>query len=372
MRIALISPVPPYRGGIATFSQLLVGALRPRHEVKVMSFRKLYPEYLFPGKKQIHTHAEAQGRTSTAFLLDPLVPASWEATAGRIHAFQPDVCLFVYWMPFFIPAYWRLVSLCRRRAKTAALWHNIEEHESFPGSRWLRRRFFQSVDRLIVLSEESQRQLADLGVTTPMTTLFHPADQAYGDPQPQAEAKVALKISPEIPVILFFGLVRPYKGLTVLIEAAKKLRDQGVIFHLRVAGEFYKGYEKAVAAVSRWGLTDTVTLENRFVPDREVATYFSAADVVALPYLTASQSGVGQLAYHFDRPVVVTNVGGLAEVVEPGLTGCVVPPGDSSQLAEVLRQNLPAGFRAMRREVARVKVQYSWDKFTTQLERALK
>ena len=368
MKIALISPLPPYRGGIATFSHLMASHLRPRHELYAVNFRRLYPQILFPGKSQLHPSRTALTPVRTDSILDVLAPSSWGLAARRIEAFQPDICLFIYWMPFFIPAYWRLVRLLGPRYKSAVLCHNVEEHESVTGLRWLKRRFFQNADRLVVLSSVSRDQLQNLSITTPTIVLFHPLNPVYGNELPQEAAKAQLGVPPEKPMILFFGVVRPYKGLIHLIEAARTLRQQGASFHLRVAGEFYQGYDETAAFVSREDLAEYVTLENRFIPDQEVASYFSAADVVALPYLTATQSGVVPIAYHFNRPVVVTEVGGLPEVVRQGETGYLVPPGDSSELAEVLGQNLPEGFHAMRSGVERAKGQFSWESFVTQLE----
>lgn len=371
MKIALISPLPPYRGGIAAFSHLLASHLHPRHELYAVNFRRLYPQILFPGKSQLHPGRTNLTPARTDAVLDALAPPSWDLAARRIGAFHPDLCLFAYWMPYFIPAYRRLVMLLRSHCRTAVLCHNVEEHESFAGVRWLKRRFFQGADRLVVLSSVSRQQLQSLSVTTPTIVLFHPLNPIHGNELPQKAAKTQLGIPPETPMILFFGLVRPYKGLIHLLEAARKLQRQGTPFHLRVAGEFYQGYEETAAFVSREDLAECITLENRFIPDQEVATYFSAADVVALPYLTATQSGVVPVAYHFKRPVVVTEVGGLPEMVRPGETGYLVPPGDSASLAEVLGQNLPEGFRAMRGQVARTKGQFSWESFVNQLVRFL-
>ncbi|UCD36942.1 MAG: glycosyltransferase [Fidelibacterota bacterium] len=371
MRIALISPLPPYRGGISTFSYLMSSHLNVKHELYGVNFRRLYPQILFPGKTQLH-----QGRVDlppfrTDQILDSVVPPTWDLAAKRIAAFEPDVCLIAYWMPFLIPAYWRLVRALRSACQTVVLCHNVEEHETVPAVRWLKRGFFQAADRLVVLSSVSSRQLDALSVDTPTEILFHPLTTVYGAEQSQTGAKAQLRIPPDVPVILFFGLVRPYKGLTQLLEAARLLQQQGISFHLRIAGEFYQGYDEALAYISRWDLGGLVTLENRFIPDGDVSTYFSAADVVALPYLSATQSGVVPIAYHFNRPVVVTDVGGLPEVVVPGETGFLIPPGDCTSLADVLAQNLKHGFIDMRDRVAQAKGQFSWENFITRLEQTL-
>ncbi len=371
MKIALISPLPPYRGGIANFSYLLISHLAQRHDLYAIDFRRLYPHILFPGKSQLHSDRTALATVRTDSILDALAPHTWNLAARQIEKFRPDICLFAYWMPFFIPVYWRIIRFLQPRYKSVFLCHNVVEHEKIPGLRWLKKRFFQAADQLVVLSSASRDQLKNLCVTTPTIVLFHPSNPVYGPELCQEDAKIRLGISPGIPTILFFGVVRPYKGLNSLIKAAAILKQQGVPFHLRVAGEFYTGYEKIADFISRGQLSEFITIENRFIPDEEVAVYFSAADVVALPYLTATQSGVIPIAYHFNRPVVATNVGGLPEVVQPGNTGYLVPPGNSDELAKVLGQNMPDGFNAMRNKVAKVKGQFSWESFTAQLERFL-
>ncbi|MEE9162604.1 MAG: glycosyltransferase [Candidatus Neomarinimicrobiota bacterium] len=371
MRIALVSPLPPYRGGISTFSHLLGLHLEARHEVYGVSFRRLYPGLLFPGKSQITRGRRGPGLARVDMLLHPLLPASWDRAAARIRAFRPDVCLFAYWLPYLVPAYLRVLRAVSPLCRTAVLCHNVEEHESMAGLRWLKRRYLEGADRLVVLSDDGRRQLEGLGVSTPTEVLFHPLYDGYGEARPQGASKRLLGVPEEMPVILFFGLVRPYKGLGQLLEAARELLRRGARFHLRVAGEFYQGYRQAAQQVTDWGLAEHVTLEDRFVPDGEVAAYFSAADVVVLPYLSATQSGVVQIAYQFERPVVVTDVGGLPETVTEGETGFVVPTGDSGALADILAGNLPDGFRALRSKVAEAKGRFSWDSFIDQLERIL-
>jgi glycosyltransferase involved in cell wall biosynthesis len=371
MKIALVSPLPPYRGGIATFSDHLIRHLTPQHEIYGINFRRLYPQILFPGKSQLHSEHVESSSAKTDSIVDSVNPFSWGRAARRISSFDPDVCIFAYWMPFFIPAYRRIMSGLSSGCKTVMLCHNVQEHESIPGLRGLKRRFFQAADKLVVLSTISYRQLDMLKVNRPTSMLFHPLSTGYGEELHQEKAKERLGIPENIPVILYFGLVRPYKGLPHLLEAAGDLKQRDIVFHLRVAGEFYQGFDEARALVNRLGLEAVVTLENRFIQDHEVAAYFSASDVVALPYLAATQSGVVPIAYHFNRPVVVTDVGGLPEVVQGGETGYLVPPGDSLALANALERDLPDGFRAMRKKVARFKEQYSWARFVSQLEHFL-
>ena len=372
MRIALVSPLPPYRGGIATFSDQLIRNLVTRHEVYGVSFHRLYPQILFPGKSQLQSGQVVSSRAKTDPIVDSLNPFSWGRAAKRIRDFQPDVCIFAYWMPFFIPAYRRIVNMLAGSCTRVILCHNVQEHESILGLGRFKRRFFQAADKLIVLSTTSAKELEVLKVSTPVSILFHPISTGYGEELHQGKAKQRLGIPENIPVILYFGLIRPYKGLPYLLQAAHLLKQRGTVFHLRVTGEFYQGFDEAVTLVDRLGLKEVVKLENRFIQDQEVSSYFSASDVVALPYLSATQSGVVPIAYHFNRPVVVTEVGGLPEMVQECETGHLVPPCDSLALADALERDLPDGFQAMREKIAKFKEQFSWDSFVSQLDQFLR
>lgn len=371
MKIMLISPMPPYRGGIATFGQALLDHLSKKHTMKATSFSRLYPSFFFPGTSQLLDGMNFHDNPQVDFIIDSINPISWRRTARVINSFSPDVCIFAYWHPAFIPAYRSIMRRLTEGIRCLLLCHNVQEHESIPGLGNLKRRFMASADSLIVLSGASEAIVYSMGIATPVKKLFHPLYDHYGAAPDQDTARHALGIKHGTPTMLFFGLVRPYKGLPILLDAAGELVRAKFHFHLRVAGEFYGGYDEAAGQVQTHGLDNHVTLENRFIPDREVGTYFSAADVVVLPYLTASQSGIGPIAYHFNRPIIVSDAGGLPETVIEGETGFVTPAGDAAALAKLLMEKLGTDIPQMPPRVERAKARWSWDQFITELEEVL-
>lgn len=371
MKIMLISPMPPYRGGIATFGQALLDHLSQSHDMKATSFSRLYPALFFPGKTQFLDGMDFHDNPQVNFIIDAINPLSWRRTAKVINSYGPDVCIFAYWHPAFIPAYRSIMRKLNEGVRRLLLCHNVREHESIPGLGILKRKFMASADGLIVLASASEAIIKSMGITTPVKKLFHPLYDNYGDASDQDTAREALGIGQGTPTILFFGLVRPYKGLPILLDAAGELAKANFHFHLRVAGEFYGGYNDAVKQIQAYGLGNHVTLENRFIPDGEVGTYFSAADVVVLPYLTATQSGVGPIAYHFNRPIIVSDAGGLPESVIEGETGFVTPAGDATTLAKLLMEKLGTELPQMPPKVERAKGRWSWDQFAAELEEAL-
>ncbi len=371
MKIMLISPMPPYRGGIAAFGQALLDHLSPKHTVKATSFSRLYPSIFFPGTSQLQVGMDFHDNPQVDFSIDAINPLSWRRTAKIINSHSPDVCIFAYWHPAFIPAYRGIMRKLNKGVRCLLLCHNVQEHESIPGLGILKRKFMASADGLIVLASAGEAIVKSMGISTPVKRLFHPLYDHYGDASDQGIARSALGIGQDTPTLLFFGLVRPYKGLPILLEAAGALVRAKFHFHLRVAGEFYGGYDEAVKQVQVHGLGNHVTLENRFIPDDEVGTYFSAADGVVLPYLTATQSGVGPIAYHFNRPVIVSDAGGLPETVIEGETGFVTPAGDGAALAKLLMEKLGTELPQMPPKVERAKARWSWDQFVTDLEDVL-
>ncbi|MEM8600316.1 MAG: glycosyltransferase [Bacteroidota bacterium] len=372
LRIALVGPAPPYRGGIAHFLVSTAKRLRGRgHAVEVVTFTRQYPELLFPGKTQYAESEPANDGPQAMRLLDSIGPRSWWRTARHLRAWQPDVVVFMQWMPFFAPAFGTVARQVRKDgARVLAVVHNALPHEPRPGDHALMRYLLRAVDGLVVLSDSVRSDLARLGVDetqTPVRQVRHPVYDHFGDPLPQAEARRRLSLPHDAPVLLFFGFVRAYKGLGVLLDAMPKVLERVPEARLVVAGEFYEdeaAYRERAAV-----LGDAVRFDADYIPDAEVATYFSAADVVVQPYRSATQSGVAQIAFHFARPVVTTDVGGLAETVPNGEAGLVVPPEAPKALAAALVRffeddlgdTLAAG---VRRERAR----YSWDHLLDALE----
>ena len=368
-RVALVGPFWPYRGGIAHFSRALAEGLAARgYDVRRYTFSRQYPERLFPGKTQFDAGPPpAPEQPPAPRLLDTLDPRTWLRTARRIADDGAEVAVLAYWMPFFAPALGTLARRLRRRGvRVLAVVHNALPHERRPGDRLLTRYALGACDGLVALSEGVRRDVAALVPGVPLRQVVHPVYDLFGAPLPKAEARAALGLPADAPV-LFFGFVRRYKGLHVLLDAMPRILARLPDARLVVAGEFYA--DEAALRAQAAPLGPAVRFDADYVPDEAVARYFCAADVVVQPYVSATQSGVAQIAFHFGRPVVTTDVGGLAEVVPDGEAGLVVPPEDPGALAEAVVRFFAEGLAArLEAGVRRERERYGWDRLVEALE----
>lgn len=336
MRLAFVTPAPPLRGGPVQYAAQLYARLGARgHTVTVLGYRRQYPAILFPGRNQLD---DTPLHLPNEPLFDPVNPLSWRRTAQRVGELAPDVLLLQYWMPFFAPGYGAIGWLSRRwsRARIILLAHNITPHERQPGGRLLTRWLVAQCDAFIVHSTTVRDDLLALKPNARYVQVPHPVHQMFECSLTQAQARARLGLAADAPVLLHFGYVRAYKGLHVLLDTMPRVRDALPSACLIVAGEFYvdrRPYEQQIAAR---GLADCVTLVDRFIPREEVGLYFVAADLVVLPYLRATQSGIVPIAAYHARPVIVTAVGGLPEQVVDGETGYIVPPNDAAALAQAI------------------------------------
>ena len=329
MKITIVGPAHPYRGGLASILEILARTFQRRGaEVGIRTFTLQYPSLLFPGESQtVTTPAPADLRITRC--VNSINPFNWLRVGWRIRRECPDFVLMKYWTPFMAPCFGTIARLARTNGHTRVLCQidNVEPHEHHLIDRPCNRYFLRSVDGFIYMSEQVHRELA---AYTSVPALFspHPLFENFGRRVDCSEACVRLGLDPALHYVLFFGLIRDYKGLDLLLEAWARLRREGRTEGRRliVAGEFYTSKEPYLQQIADHGLQEEVLLHDRFVPDEEVKYYFSAADFVVQPYKTATQSGVTQIAYQFCVPMVVTDVGGLAEIVPDGRVGYVCPP----------------------------------------------
>ncbi|HYE96466.1 MAG TPA: glycosyltransferase [Rubricoccaceae bacterium] len=376
-RIALIGPAWPFRGGIAHFSNRLAQALGEHADVRLLTFSRQYPKLLFPGKTQLETTPWALPH-EPARLLDSLDPRSWRKAGRWLADGRPDVVVFVHWLPFFVPAYLGTLRAMRKALKKAGaappevvlFLHNVRPHNRFPLTDPLMRRLIGVADSYLTLSEHVTKDLLAIKPEARVLESFHPIYDIFEPPIPPKEARAKLGL-PDRPTALFFGYVRHYKGLDLLVEALPLARAK-VDLQVIVAGEFYDDEEAIRKRAADLGLTSGDTPALRFfsdyIPNDEVHLYFSAADVVAQPYRSATPSGVAQTAFFFGKPMIVTDLGVLAEVVPDDVAGYVVPPNDVDALADALvrffrkgtPERLAAGAAAQGRK-------YSWDALVAQL-----
>ncbi len=366
-KITIVSPVFPYRGGIANFSEALYSRLSEIADVRIINFKRQYPSFLFPGKTQLERNAKKNILSDR--LVDSINPFNWFSVGKKIRRNAPDFLLFAYWHPFFAPAYGVIGRLAKKNGKTkiAALCHNVLPHERNFLDVPLSKFFFGITDYQITLSEKVVTDLRKLIKNPNYKTLFHPIYDNFGAAVNKTDAREKLGLNAEDKIILFFGFVRKYKGLDVLLRSAAVLKKR-LDFKLLVAGEFYDNKNEYLKIIEELALRDNVIIHDDFIPSDEVKYWFSAADVVALPYKSATQSGIVQMAYNFGKPVVATDVGGLGEMIKNGANGFVVPPNDPQAFADALYKFYEE--KSEDKFSANVKVdaeKYSWEKFASEL-----
>jgi len=372
MRIILVGPVYPYRGGIAHFTEATAHALKGRgHDVTAVTFTRQYPQRLFPGRSQMESRPPVRPVPSVR-LIDSINPMSWFRAAEHVIREAPDVVVFQHWMPFFAPAFGTIARLLRGQGiRCISVVHNALPHERRFGDVFLSRYLFKACDGFVALSRVVANDLRRLaGYQVPLQQVAHPPYHQFGDGLDQKEARKRLNLPTDAPVLLFFGFVRAYKGLDVLLEAMPHVLRYLPEARLVIAGEFYEDEEAYRETIRAQDLTENVVLHAHYIPNDSVASYFSAADVVVQPYLSATQSGVAQVAFHFERPVITTDVGELAEEVPDGEAGFVVPPQDPAQLtAAIVRFFTEEWGDQMSEGVRRIRQRHGWDEVAEAVER---
>jgi glycosyltransferase involved in cell wall biosynthesis len=336
MRYVLIGPTYPYRGGISHYTTLLYRHLGAAHEVKLYSFKRQYPARLFPGRTD-KDPSRSPLQADCEYLLDPSNPLTWLETFRRINGDRPDALILQWWVPYWAPAFASIAGLVRRFTATRVMFicHNVFPHERSAIDRALVRLALTQGQFFIVQSEKDFNDLKRLLPGAHVRRTVHPIYEALAlaGMVTAEEAKRELRL--EGNVLLFFGFVREYKGLKYLLRAMPQVMGE-IDAHLLVVGEFWDDKSSYLNLIGELGIAQAVTIVDRYIPNEELGLYFAAADVVVLPYVDATQSGVTQLAYGFEKPVITTLVGGIPEVVKAGETGLIVPPQDSEALGEAI------------------------------------
>ena len=363
MKIVIVSPAYPLRGGIAHSAGLLYKELTKEHEVLLITFKRQYPNFLFPGKSQTET-VEETDRIPSEIILDSINPFNWNLTAKRIINFKPDLVIFKHWLPFFGPCYGWIAGKIKKNssAKLIAVCHNIIPHEKRVGDKILSKYFLKKMDYFIPLSDQVKKDLF-LFVKNPLYKLLPlPVFSLFGDRVDKEQAKNNLKLEDKN-ILLFFGFIRDYKGLDILIEAFSIVR-KSIDVKLIVAGEFYELEEKYIKLIQKHKLEEAVILKKDFIPTSDVKYYFSASDAVVLPYKSATQSGIVQVAVNFCMPVIASNVGGIGEVIEDGKTGFIVEKENPEKLAQaIIRFYNEDREKEFSDNMKSLKEKYSWQNF---------
>jgi D-inositol-3-phosphate glycosyltransferase len=364
MKVVIIGPAYPLRGGLATYNERLARAFQAAgDEVRLVTFSLQYPDFLFPGQTQLSTEA-GPDNLRIEVSLNSVNPLSWLAVGRRLRRERPDVVVFRFWLPFMGPALGTVARLVRGNGHTrvVAITDNVIPHEKRPGDSPLTRYFLSACDGFVTMSRSVLTDLQRLGFwRQPALYRPHPLYDNFGPAKPKEVALAALKLDPAFRYVLFFGFIRAYKGLDILLEALADARLAALPVKLIIAGEFYEDAAPYEALIQQYQLESRLVRATDFIPNERVADYFSAADLVVQPYKNATQSGVSQVAYHFGRPMLVTDVGGLAELIPAGVVGYVVPPtalAIADALVDFYAHNREENFAAGVRQEAK---KFSWE-----------
>jgi len=375
MHIIIVSTAYPLRGGIAHYNALLASHLSRRHTVETITFKRQYPKLFFPGKTQDESGSASQydNVAPAPQLLDSINPLNWIRVAKEIRRRKPDLLIFKYWLPFFGPGFGTIAKLAKHGTKTKALFicDNIIPHERRPGDIAFTKYAFRQADYFIVQSGAVEKELLQYFPAAKYRKAPHPVFEIFGASMEKAAARKELGLTAKN-VILYFGYVRRYKGVLMLLEAMQHLNTwQAEIGEtvLLVVGEFYDDEQKYRQRSRELNLDSCVRFVADYIPNEHVARYFCAADAVVLPYLSATQSGIAQIAYNFDKPVIATDVGGLAEVVVNQKTGFLVPPNAPRALAEAIRRFYRENRESEFSEHVKIeKRKYSWERVVEAIE----
>ncbi len=369
MKIIITGPAYPYRGGIASFNDRLARQFSDEgHDVEVLTFSLQYPKLLFPGKTQYTDSPPPEG-IKIKRRLNSINPFNWISAGISIKKAKPDILMIRYWLPFMAPCFGTISRLAKsnKYTRVICIFDNVIPHEKRPGDKLLTRYMTSCIDGAVVMSQTVLEELKAFRENIPVKLTPHPLFDNYGKAVKRETALSALNLDPEYSYLLFFGFIRAYKGLDLLIEAFSDSRLRNRKLKLIVAGEFYEDDMPYRLLVRKYKLESEIIFFDHFIKDDEVALCFCVADLVVQPYKTATQSGVTQIAFYYEKPMLVTDVGGLREIVKDGECGYVVKPEPefiSLSLLDYFENDRKALFtEGVRKE----KAKFAWDKMTASI-----
>jgi len=350
-RVALIGPVLPFRGGIAQHTTMLHRALPELADHRTISFTRQYPALIFPGESDRDPAYEGHQEVGVEYLIDSLNPLSWRKAVQRILAFDADIAVLPWWTVYWAPCFGYIARALRRKGLNVVFFcHNVVEHETAVWKVRLTKWVLSQGNRFVAHTKEDAANLHQLIPDADVSVHAHPIYDQFPEPKGELPARDDLEL-------LFYGFVRPYKGLDLLIEAMAKTQDST---WLTIAGEFWEGEEQARVRIEELGLSDRIELRPRYHTDQETAELFARSDIVVLPYRSATGSGVVPVAYHYDKPVIVTRVGGLPDVVDDGKTGKLVEPESVNALADAINSFTRSNAAAMIPAIQELKRNMTW------------
>ena len=370
MKITLLSTAYPYRGGIAVFTERLARAFQTeKDDVNISTFSLQYPNFLFPGKSQ-YSSSEKPKNLDITSEVNSINPLNWLRIGIKIRKQKPDLLILKYWIPFLSPSLGTIARIVRtnNHTKVIVIIDNLIPHEKRFGDNILNKYFINSVDAFVAMSKSVFNDLGKFDVNKKKVLGVHPLYDNFGKAISKKNAIEYLSLDHNYKYMLFFGIIRKYKGLDILLEAFSDNRLQNQNLKLIVAGEFYEEEKPYHDLIDKYNLSESVILDTKFIADNEVVNYFCAADIIVQPYKNATQSGVTQIAYHFEKPMLVTDVGGLKEIVPHNKAGYVCEPNAkdvANSLVDFFSKEKEAEFIE---GVKEEKSKYSWKKMTENIK----
>ncbi len=372
-KIVIIGPAYPLRGGLASYDERLARQFQKEgHDVSIYTFSLQYPGFLFPGSTQYSTDP-APADLNIFVRINSVNPLNWINVGRQLKKLQPDVVVVRYWLPFMGPCLGTILRIVKQNKNTrvVCIADNIIPHEKRFGDKPFTTYFVKPVDAFISMSEKVLAQLPQFAQGKPSRFVAHPLYDNFGEKISRDEARYYLGIDREEQVMLFFGFIRKYKGLDILLDAVKILKDKKAALNttnttvtkLLIAGEFYEDSKPYYEQIEKLGIKDDLILRTVFIADSEVKYYLCAADVVVQPYRSATQSGVTPLAYHFEKPMIVTNVGGLPSLVPEGKAGLIAEP-DAASIAQKIETFFTKGAAHFLPHLIEEKKKYTWNRMT--------
>ena len=371
MKINLLSTAYPYRGGIAVFTERLARAFQmEKDDVNITTFSLQYPNFLFPGKSQ-YSSSERPTDIKITSEVNSINPFNWIKVATKINKEKPDLVIIRYWLPFMSPCLGTIARLLNKKIKILAITDNVIPHEKRLGDRFLTAYFIKSCDAYLTLSKSVLEDLTQFTKSAFKKFIPHPIYDTFGEKVSKSEAIQNLALNSRDRYLLFFGFIRKYKGLDLMLKAMTddRIKDLGV--KLIVAGEFYEDKEEYISLINTLGIKSQVILHSAFISSDDVKNYFCASDMITQTYKTATQSGVTQIAYHFERPMLVTDVGGLAEIVPNDRVGYVTSqdPNDISDvIVDFYENNREKEFSL---NTKKEKKRFSWESFIDGIDKLM-
>ena len=369
--IIIIGPAHPLRGGLASYNERLAREFQQQgHTVTIYTFSLQYPGFLFPGTTQFSSEPAPED-LSIKIVINSINPFNWIKIGNQIKKNKPDLIVVRYWLPFMGPCLGSILRLVKKNnhTKIVCIADNIIPHEKRFGDNAFTKYFIKPIDGFITMSQKVLSDLNQFAKDKPARYVAHPLYDNFGERINKSEARKNIGIETEIPIVLFFGFIRKYKGLDILFDAISLLKESSekiINIKFLIAGEFYEDRKPYDEQIKKLGIEDALILHTDFIPDSEVKNYFCAADVVIQPYRNATQSGVTPLAYHFEIPMIVTNVGGLPSLVPDYKVGLIAEP-DAESIAKKIKEYFSLGTAHFTPALSEEKKKYSWDIMANQI-----